>query len=110
MNHLHYYPDTGDVRLQNPEPVCTCKSENVTFCEVCQEYSDCCLSCLPEPLCECVYVREDVTDAADCQLHDPYSHYNDLLRAAERRRKAAAAREAFFDGLWNRRFDQWKVA
>jgi nitrate reductase alpha subunit len=79
--------------------VCTCKSEQVTFCEVCQEYSDCCFLCMAEPKCECVYVREDVTDAADCQLHDPDSHYNDMLRAQERRMARKAASSAGADEL-----------
>lgn len=89
------YPVIVRPDQQPPAPECICRRESkfAHFCEVCQEYSDCCLACLPEPPCECVYVREDVTDAADCQLHDPDSHYNDLLRAAERRKAAAAARK-----------------
>jgi hypothetical protein len=75
-----------------PEPVCICTPgnyDNTQFCSVCDAYSDCCTACLKEPKCECIWTDVDQTDAADCQLHDPDSHYNWLLAKAE---KAAAAR------------------
>lgn len=39
---------------------------------------------MKEPNCECVYTDVDQTDAFDCQLHNPDSRYNHLLRSAER--------------------------
>lgn len=67
---------------------CICRAANaaetVEFCDACNSYNDFCLACTPEPVCMCVYVREDETDAADCPLHDPGSVYNFLVRRAER--------------------------
>lgn len=77
-------------------PQCTCKTEEIVFCEVCNSYNDFCLACTPEPKCECVYTDVDVCDASDCQLHDPDSHYNFLVRQAERKitaRRKPAGRE-----------------
>ena len=74
---------------------CICAAANATeaveFCEVCRSYNDFCVACTPEPACTCVYVREDVTDAGGCERCDPESHYNFIVRTAER--KAAAARK-----------------
>ena len=83
------FPQTVRPDQQPPAAVCTCHHEQVSFCEVCNEYSDCCLSCLPQPKCTCVQVDVDIFDAADCELCDPDSHYNWLLAKAE---KTAAAR------------------
>ena len=89
------YPKTFAPWEQPALPSCICKEHNaaetVEFCEVCNCYNDFCLACTPEPACQCVYVREDETDAADCPLHDPESHYNFLVRKAEQ--KAAAHRK-----------------
>lgn len=76
---------------QPQPPVCLCKQESrfAHFCEACNEYSDCCLACMPQPKCTCVYTDVDVVDAIDCELCDPDSHYNWLLAKAE---KTAAAR------------------
>jgi hypothetical protein len=89
------YPKTaGSWETAPAEPVCICtpgNEDNMEYCPVCETYSDSCVACMPEPSCDCVYTDVDQTDAAGCQLHDPDSYYNFLVRQAGK--KAAARRK-----------------